>query len=387
MELLQAEINRKRKINEDIRLTVRGTTTAVPGNTTSKYIRPSERQKLVELELEKEQSKIEEERLKRVEAVAAAVKKNIEGKGKLHGMNELKALQSNHNNPSTPRGGADNNVRNEALLKQLSILSITEIKRRLRSIGHPITLFAESDSERVNRLASQLSKAIDAEERGDREEEEDEYRIRTKKQPTDEQDEAELDAEDLLELPKDSSLSKDKDKDPGASNLEHEEDSGDEDDDKEVKADIKLGPTIKYSEIAGLPAEKMVYKFFRAVLKQWEEDLLKRTERPLFKLCKKKEVPGDILYKLEQMVSHCEKGNFRAANDCYISTAIGNSAWPIGLTMVGIHERSGREKISTSKVAHMMNNEQQRKYLTSVKRLMTYAQNKATDVAPSMKVN
>jgi hypothetical protein len=31
-------------------------------------------------------------------------------------------------------------------------------------------------------------------------------------------------------------------------------------------------------------------------------------------------------------------------------TAIGNSAWPIGLTMVGIHERSGREKISTSKV-------------------------------------
>ena len=30
-------------------------------------------------------------------------------------------------------------------------------------------------------------------------------------------------------------------------------------------------------------------------------------DRPLFKLCKKKEVPGDILYKLEQMVSHCEK--------------------------------------------------------------------------------
>ena len=35
----------------------------------------------------------------------------------------------------------------------------------------------------------------------------------------------------------------------------------------------------------------------------------------------------------------------------------------------------------------MMNNELQRKYLTSVKRLMTYAQNKQTDIAPSMKVN
>ena len=55
---------------------------------------------------------------------------------------------------------------------------------------------------------------MDAEEGADRDDEEDEYRLRTKKQPTDEQDEAELDAEDLLELPhsnkpKDSSLGKD----------------------------------------------------------------------------------------------------------------------------------------------------------------------------------
>lgn len=33
-----------------------------------------------------------------------------------------------------------------------------------------------------------------------------------------------------------------------------------------------------------------------------------------------------------------------------------------------------------------MNNEMERKYFTSVKRLMTYAQAKRTDVAPSMKV-
>ena len=76
-----------------------------------------------------------------------------------------------------------------------------------------------------------------------------------------------------------------------------------------------------------------------------------------------------------------QKLNFR-----YIRGAIGNAAWPIGLTMVGIHERSGRERISTSKVAHMMNNELERKYFTSVKRLMTFAQNKRTDVAPSMKM-
>ncbi len=86
------------------------------------------------------------------------------------------------------------------------------------------------------------------------------------------------------------------------------------------------------------------------------------------------------------MVSHCEDGNFRAAHDEYLQAAIGKAAWPIGLTMVGIHERSGRERISTSKVAHVMNNEAQRKYFTSVKRLMSFAQSKRPDVPPSMKV-
>ena len=30
---------------------------------------------------------------------------------------------------------------------------------------------------------------------------------------------------------------------------QHEEDSGDEEEDKEGKVDVKLGPTIKYSEV------------------------------------------------------------------------------------------------------------------------------------------
>ena len=77
--------------------------------------------------------------------------------------------------------------------------------------------------------------------------------------------------------------------------------------------------------------------------------------------------------------------DFRTAHEHYLRCAIGNAAWPIGLTMVGIHERSGRERISTAKVAHIMNNELQRKYLTSVKRLMTFAQEKRPDVPHSMK--
>jgi pre-mRNA-splicing factor 18 len=68
------------------------------------------------------------------------------------------------------------------------------------------------------------------------------------------------------------------------------------------------------------------------------------------------------------------KRDYLAAMDQYIKLSIGNAPWPIGVTMVGIHERSAREKIHTNSVAHIMNDETTRKYLQSIKRLMTLCQ-------------
>ena len=68
------------------------------------------------------------------------------------------------------------------------------------------------------------------------------------------------------------------------------------------------------------------------------------------------------------------KRDYLAAMDQYIKMAIGNAPWPIGVTMVGIHERSAREKIYTNSVAHVMNDETTRKYLQSIKWLMTLCQ-------------
>ncbi|KAJ8535279.1 hypothetical protein ON010_g13458 [Phytophthora cinnamomi] len=151
----------------------------------------------------------------------------------------------------------------------------------------------------------------------------------------------------------------------------------------------------------------MVYRFFKGMMQRWEKDLagrpdhVKRTAqgkiavktmkqckdyiRPLFKLCKQRQVPPDILPNLVDIVKFCRQGEFVMANDAYIKLAIGNAAWPIGVTMVGIHERTGREKINSNKQAHVMNNESQRKYLTSVKRLMSYAQS-VSNVLPSKRV-
>lgn len=47
---------------------------------------------------------------------------------------------------------------------------------------------------------------------------------------------------------------------------------------------------------------------------------------------------------------------------------------PLGATMVGIHPRPGREKIASKHVAHVLNDETQRKYIQAVKRLVSRAQ-------------
>ena len=69
-------------------------------------------------------------------------------------------------------------------------------------------------------------------------------------------------------------------------------------------------------------------------------------------------------------VDFMRQREYLKAMDAYVKVTIGNAAWPIGVTSVGIHERGGREKISdTNKEwqAHIMSDETTRKYLVSLK--------------------
>ena len=47
----------------------------------------------------------------------------------------------------------------------------------------------------------------------------------------------------------------------------------------------------------------------------------------------------------------------RQAHSIYMDLAIGRAPWPIGATSVGIHARAARERIQSSKIAHVMNDE------------------------------
>lgn len=197
---------------------------------------------------------------------------------------------------------------------------------------------------------------------------------------------------------------------------------GNEDDEEEDQKDVNKSPTkasktdksttttttkeLTQEEMNDKP--KRIYRYFKNLIKQWEEDLsnrpdeVKRTAagknetktlkqckdyiRPLFQSCKRRELEEDLQSHLFKIVNYCDEGEFVKAHDSYMDVAIGRAAWPIGVTQVGIHNRSGRARIESSNVAHVMNSELHRKYLTSVKRLMVYNQRKRTDVAPSKKV-
>ena len=71
--------------------------------------------------------------------------------------------------------------------------------------------------------------------------------------------------------------------------------------------------------------------------------------------------------------------NYRDAMDAYIKICIGNAAWPIGVTQVGIQRMASRDKIKEvnagkTSSAHIMSDEATRKWLQAWKRLMSVVQ-------------
>jgi len=161
------------------------------------------------------------------------------------------------------------------------------------------------------------------------------------------------------------------------------------------------------SKLESLTKEDRIRRWVRKILTEWESELHERSEaqkmsadgrmhtaqhrqtrkdlRPLLRKLKQKEVEPPVLDKLHVMIEHCEGREYVSAHDRYIELAIGNSAWPMGVTMVGIHERAGRSKIFSSEIAHILNDETTRKYIQMLKRLMSVCQ-RLFPAAPSQMV-
>lgn len=139
---------------------------------------------------------------------------------------------------------------------------------------------------------------------------------------------------------------------------------------------------------------RQLTSYFNMVLREWEIALAKEdnadtftgkaarnamvqskeTMRPLFRKFEKADIEDDILDAIVEIVRAAQERRYVDANDGYLRLSIGKAAWPIGVTMVGIHERSAREKLHDGERGHIMGGEVTRKYLQSIKRCLTFAQ-------------
>ncbi|KAI0980677.1 hypothetical protein GJ496_008856 [Pomphorhynchus laevis] len=165
-------------------------------------------------------------------------------------------------------------------------------------------------------------------------------------------------------------------------------------------------PSMTYEELAVIMAGRkhpgilesstLISTCFKIILKRWADYLNSRPDdqcrivsgrietvlfqqtlsylNPLFRKLKNNTLASDIMDSLLDVVQSMFQRNYRRANEYFLELAIGNAPWPIGATNVGIHPRPGREKIASKHVAHVLNDETQRKYLQAVKRIITKAQ-------------
>ncbi|XP_067358352.1 pre-mRNA-splicing factor 18 isoform X2 [Channa argus] len=259
-------------------------------------------------------------------------------------------------------------------------LSRQEVIRRLRERGEPIRLFGESDYDAFQRLRKIeiLTPEVNKGLRNDLKAAMDKIDQQYLNEIVGGTESGELDTQHDLKV--------------------HEENTTIEELQKLTRRLLEglqaLGTTLGTGDDNG--DQDLIDKFLRFLLGVWAKDLNSREDhvkrsvqgklasathsqtesylKPLFRKLRKKSLPADIKESITDIIKFMLEREYVKANDAYLQMAIGNAPWPIGVTMVGIHARTGREKIFSKHVAHVLNDETQRKYIQGLKRLMTICQ-------------
>nr|POF03453.1 pre-mrna-splicing factor 18 [Quercus suber] len=165
--------------------------------------------------------------------------------------------------------------------------------------------------------------------------------------------------------------------------------------------DMKVPSSLPKDEEGKTYLRRQLASYFDMVLSEWQRALARRSTevkasftgrqalnshlsalenlRPLFLKLETSALPDTLLAPILEIVDLAQKTRYVDANDAYLRLSIGKAAWPIGVTMVGIHERSAREKLHESdkdggKEAHILADETTRKMLQGIKRCLSFAQ-------------
>lgn len=247
-------------------------------------------------------------------------------------------------------------------------LEVRDVKRRLRAMKQPATLFGEDVWDRFRRLrALQLS----------REDNSDGHNLYQKKIREIKAKHAEEDIYDYARatLPIHARQSAGEPKDESGNTLNGDGVNGDS---SICKEDFVQGVISKYlrlwqAEIDALSKEERRTKTGRTQLAIYEQT--RQWLRPLEKLLRRRTLSRKILDALRDIFEAAGRREYTLAMRLYLEQlAIGKAPWPMGATQVGIHSRAAREKIGEDKIAHVMNDELTRKYIQAVKRLLTVAE-------------
>jgi len=261
-------------------------------------------------------------------------------------------------------------------------------KRRLRELGEPATFFGESDSQRWQRL-SRLELKVDQDVLASGSTNVMQILDRKQKRKMEAAGGVEgvdaVDAEDAdFEARKSIRTGEDSSDEEGAvAALGAEE--GEQRDPEAEEAQQKLDA-----------ASHSVMAWIRAMLRAWETALTDRapkeeklanfkTEKaqyrqakqylkPLRRSLRDGEVEPGVIFSLSKITEHCSKRHYKSANEAYMRLAIGNQAWPMGVSMITFHDRPNRREIDEGKTAHILDDETTRKYVQMVKRLVTFAE-------------
>ena len=369
MDAIKAEIERKRRLQQDAKETLG-----------RKWVKRGEVEQIRQKQYYEEEARQAEERSKK--AVAPQFRRapddgSASAAGVSSGADGAPTLGSSGGehgggaSAATASGGAKAAAGGKTADKEN--MKPTEVKRKLRLLGQPIQLFGEDDEERLERYHA-VSAVLPSESEVD---------DQLKKGQTWGQNES-------LTLARADG----RDGEAGGGAAAEEDEEGDD----------VLAPSF----VATTP-EQTVARHFKQLLKLWEAELSQRPEeeaaslsgrqmtaahqqakrhmRPFFRQLRTREMPFDVLGAMVEITSYMQVREYVKAHDAYIRCAIGNAPWPMGITGTGIHERQGRQHLRESKVAHVMNDETQRKYLQSVKRLLTFAQKAMPPTGPSKTVN
>ena len=258
----------------------------------------------------------------------------------------LKELQEVREQNAVAREQGKENKENEHRVEKEEV--VTEetqredwaVMTRLRRLGEPICFFGETVRERAARLQKLEAQAKE-------------------KMP-----EEGLRVHTNIEKAEELRNRREKEKESGTGPKEGAKEQGEDGSGKKKKA---VDKTCK---------EEVVRKYLKGLLKEWEAEFAakstkefleshrgkvatvtlkqcKETVSYLFDLLRERTVPKDVVDHLDKIVSFMKQREYMLATDEYLKLSIGNAPWPMGVTMVGIHERAGRERIFSDKVARL----------------------------------